>query len=401
MSQELYIEEAPFGTRTLLVSDGRPVRVVHHFKRRNKAEIAELYWAKIGRKDNRLGAHICDLGDGEEGVLPLRERNFVEGEVILVGVRREATGTKRCVLTDRPSVRLPAATLTPSGDLKPGPLGVVRPPKDLPDLLVPPRQPMRAESVPPAVRHIALLATSKLDAVHCNLGAVAADIRRYLPDHLSIETDSLIGQAIEDAEDIGLERAVPLDGGGRLVIDEAEALTAIDLDVGTRQGQSGKGAAAHLFRDALRTLKETLSLRAIGGQVVVDLPRGAVRAPKMIRDQLTALMKSDGLTGVPAVTKDGLVVLVFGQNRASLLETLTEDTEDETFLRPARQFRTDVWAWRAFTAAAKVLRDEPVGQHTLHLAPDVLTLWNDSSATEALTDVFGARLTVRAETEEG
>lgn len=68
------------------------------------------------------------------------------------------------------------------------------------------------------------------------------------------------------------EREAPIEGGGYLVIDEAEALVAIDVNSGRRRGASD--AETNAFRTNMVAADEVcrqLRLRDLGGVVVVDL----------------------------------------------------------------------------------------------------------------------------------
>ena len=171
MTREILIDETPFGIRTLLNREGLPARMMHHFHDRTPAPVGSLFWAKMGKRDDRLGGQVCDLGGGEQGLLPIRDRTYPEGSMQLVGVRREAVGDKKPILTDRPSLRLPAATVAPSGEVKPGALGVMPPRQELLNFAeVEPDQSGPLTPVPQAVRHIALIANSSVDVIVCNTG---------------------------------------------------------------------------------------------------------------------------------------------------------------------------------------------------------------------------------------
>lgn len=68
------------------------------------------------------------------------------------------------------------------------------------------------------------------------------------------------------------EREAPIEGGGYLVIDEAEALVAIDVNSGRRRGASD--AETNAFKTNMVAADEVcrqLKLRDLGGVVVVDL----------------------------------------------------------------------------------------------------------------------------------
>ncbi|MEN1679094.1 MAG: Rne/Rng family ribonuclease [Planctomycetota bacterium] len=66
-------------------------------------------------------------------------------------------------------------------------------------------------------------------------------------------------------------RQVPLKGGGSLVIDQTEALVAIDVNSGTfRMDGSAEEAACQLNQNAAREIARQLRLRDLGGVVVND-----------------------------------------------------------------------------------------------------------------------------------
>jgi ribonuclease E len=66
-------------------------------------------------------------------------------------------------------------------------------------------------------------------------------------------------------------RDVPLRGGGALVIDPTEALTAVDVNSGkSKGGDSQKDTAYHTNLEAAEEVARQLRLRDIGGLVVVD-----------------------------------------------------------------------------------------------------------------------------------
>ncbi|HPW55588.1 MAG: Rne/Rng family ribonuclease [Thermoanaerobaculaceae bacterium] len=67
-----------------------------------------------------------------------------------------------------------------------------------------------------------------------------------------------------------LQRSVALPGGGSIVIDTTEALTAIDVNSGKARSQSQDEAIFQVNREAAREVARQLRLRDIGGLVVVD-----------------------------------------------------------------------------------------------------------------------------------
>ncbi|GGY54697.1 ribonuclease E/G [Parvularcula lutaonensis] len=398
MSTSILVEETPFGVRGLLMdAEGRALRLAHRFATRSGYHAGDLVWASAGKRDKRLGSQLFDLGGGMEAMLPVKDRQYPEGKLILAGVRREAIGDKRVVLTDKPSLRLPAAVLradTPEAEARPGILGQEDIPKSLREQLAKPaKAPGPAVPVHPAVALVTTLARRDLDRIGTSSGALAAQLKAFLPDHIDVETIDRTGEVISEAEDEALERVVGLEGGGSLVIDETEALTAIDVDLGHIGGQSQKGAADHLRRAAFATLGRAITLRALGGQVVLDLPRAAVRVPKMLREQLTAILKTSGLVSIPAATKEGLVFLLFGRDRRSILEDLTQATELAS-VREGRVFAPDMLAWRAYCAAHLSLSGNRTARFAVSLPGPARKVWEKQGASEALAEVFGARVSL-------
>jgi Rne/Rng family ribonuclease len=77
---------------------------------------------------------------------------------------------------------------------------------------------------------------------------------------------------IEDEIARSLSRKVPLPSGGYLIIDQAEALTAIDVNTGRFTGK-GKDVEETIFQTNLEAAKEItyqLRFRNIGGIIVLD-----------------------------------------------------------------------------------------------------------------------------------
>lgn len=67
-----------------------------------------------------------------------------------------------------------------------------------------------------------------------------------------------------------LQRTVALPGGGSIVIDSTEALTAIDVNSGRAKSSSQDEAIFQVNKEAAREVARQLRLRDIGGLVVVD-----------------------------------------------------------------------------------------------------------------------------------
>lgn len=396
MSVQMLLNATPFGVRGAVLKDETPIRLLHFFQSDTAPRTGDLYWAKVGRRDPRLGALVCDLGEAGEGLLTVKDRAYTEGQLIPAAIRREGIGGKRPLLTDKPLLKLPAATRSLQDDAvtRPGPLGQLDVPAGIiSSLRSSDEGPGRMDSIPPLVRLVTGLASSATDEIVCSSADTAAALSEFVPTVVDVLVSDQIPSVLNDIEDDALARTVALESGGALIIDQAEALTAIDLDLGASAGQSKKGADAGLLRRALMGLGPILSLHGLGGQVVLDLPRGATRTPKMIRDQLTAALKPYGLMNIPAVTKEGLVVMIFGQDRMPVIERLTEVFDDAHVL-PGRKLRSAALAQRAFAQLTAALKEDPRRKLRLTLGADTAALWQEADATAVLARSFTERFTI-------
>lgn len=81
-------------------------------------------------------------------------------------------------------------------------------------------------------------------------------------------TDTEAAFLIDEAFEIAESSSVTLKGGGQLHIDHARALTAVDVD---SSGRKTAGSRRDINLDAVTTLAAQVSLRRLGGIVVMDL----------------------------------------------------------------------------------------------------------------------------------
>ena len=139
-----------------------------------------------------------------------------------------------------------------------------------------------------------------------------------------------------------LERKISLDSGAYLFFDETEALTSIDIDIGSgsKPRSETTSLVAHLAEEILWQLR----LRQIGGIILIDFPRFK---NFKIRDNFLENLQSFALNEkVPLVihgwTRTGLLEITKPREGVSLNDVLVGTVEDNT---PALE-----------TVALKVLR---------------------------------------------
>lgn len=192
-------------------------------------------------------------------------------------------------------------------------------------------------------------------------------------DHFQIEAQ------IERA----LERKVWLKSGGYLVFDQAEALTAIDVNTGRFVGKRNQDET--VLRTNLEAAEEVvkqLRLRNIGGIIIVDfIDMGREPDRKKVTDALAQALKRDkARSSMLKISELGLVQMTRKRTRESLEELLTEQCPQCHGRRVVKSVPT---------LAAEILR----GIHRIAGRPprrDLMVIKVNSAVARYLYDV-GAR----------
>lgn len=133
---------------------------------------------------------------------------------------------------------------------------------------------------------------------------------------------------MEDEIARSLSRKVPLPSGGYLIIDQAEALTAIDVNTGRFTGK-GKDVEETILQTNIEAAKEIgyqLRFRNIGGLIVldfIDMERPSHR-DKVYKALVNQLKNDKAKTTVVRISELGLVEMTRKRTRESLGRTLYE-----------------------------------------------------------------------------
>jgi len=131
--------------------------------------------------------------------------------------------------------------------------------------------------------------------------------------------------------DVDIERAlarrVELPSGGHLVIEETEALVAVDVNTGAARGVRDDPQETYLStnREAVREIALQLRLRGLGGIVVVDLIdlRGTTSRDVVIAELREALRTDPARTRIAEVDSMGLLALVRETTRPGIASRVT------------------------------------------------------------------------------
>jgi len=134
---------------------------------------------------------------------------------------------------------------------------------------------------------------------------------------------------IEDEIGRALSRKVPLPSGGALVIDQAEALTAIDVNTGRFVGKGSKDLEDTILKTNLEAVHEIayqLRFRNIGGLIILDLidMEKAQNREKVRRTLEELLQKDKAKTTLNRISELGLIEMTRKRTRESLGRLLHE-----------------------------------------------------------------------------
>jgi ribonuclease G len=132
---------------------------------------------------------------------------------------------------------------------------------------------------------------------------------------------------VERQVDANLGRKVWLKSGGYLIIDQSEALTAIDVNTGRYVGK--RDLEETVLRTNLEAVKEVvqqLRFRNIGGLIIIDLidMETAENREKVYRALQEAIRHDKAKTNILKISELGLVEMTRKRTRESLVQTLCE-----------------------------------------------------------------------------
>jgi ribonuclease G len=128
---------------------------------------------------------------------------------------------------------------------------------------------------------------------------------------------------IEDEIQRALERKVPLPSGGHLIIDQAEALTAIDVNTGRFVGKGSKDMEETILKTNIEAVNEIayqLRFRNIGGLIILDLiDMEQHKNREKVRRTLEELLQKDkAKTTLNRISELGLIEMTRKRTRESL-----------------------------------------------------------------------------------
>jgi hypothetical protein len=151
--------------------------------------------------------------------------------------------------------------------------------------------------------------------------------------------------------DANLGRKVWLKSGGSLIVDQSEALTAIDVNTGRYVGKRDlEETVLRTNLEAVREVVNQLRFRNIGGLIIIDLidMESSENREKVYRQLQEALRSDKSKTNILKISELGLVEMTRKRTRENLVQTLCE---------PCPYCERKGYVLSAESAAHKLLRE--------------------------------------------
>ncbi len=203
---------------------------------------------------------------------------------------------------------------------------------------------------------------------------------------------------LEEQIDTNLGRKVWLKSGGYLIIDQSEALTAVDVNTGRYVGKRDlEETVLRTNLEAVREVVNQLRFRNIGGLIILDLiDMDSAENRDKVYKSLQDLIRGDkARTNILKISELGLVEMTRKRTRESLVQMLCEPcaycegksyvlTEVSVAHKVLRALRSDLPRISARKVAVTVSRR--VAQHLL----------TERASLEALEQELGREIEVRA-----
>ena len=331
--RRLYLDVAAGEARGVVTLEGRPERLL--IVRDGDLAVQALgarVVARVRALDRANALAFLDLGAGPDAVLNLTKEAgpLGEGQALEVEIRTEARGDK-------------GASARPIG-----------PAEGRPGLL-----------------HAAPSLEERLHG--------------WVPG-AQIRTGPAARSVADAAQEEAMQTLFPIPGGGTLAVEPTRALTAVDVDLGSRPGPEAKRAARAANLAALGVAARVLRLKGLGGLVVIDLVGRAHDAPALVAAARAAFAPDNPGVALGAISRFGTLELTVPRRSRPALDILMDDTGGLSVLSEA-------------LAVTRALEREALadggGRFEAVAAPEVAAAAGPALAQ--LTARLGARLAVRGE----
>ena len=205
---------------------------------------------------------------------------------------------------------------------------------------------------------------------------------------------------IEGDIEEGLGRKVWLRSGGYLVIDQSEALTAIDVNTGRFTGGKSRNLEETILKtnlEAVREIVRQLRFRNIGGLIILDLIDMEVAAnrEKVYRALKDAAREDKSRVNLLKISELGLVEMTRKRTRENLVQQLCDacpNCEGRGYVQSTQTVCYKIF--REIPKAAGHLKAETL---VLHAHPEVVSalVSEDSETMASIEQRIGRKIAIR------
>jgi len=368
MSAELIVSALPGETRAAVLRDGG-LQDLFILRDDSPAEVGDTFLARVQRFDKGLDAAFVELGLERAGLLPRREMAGdipPEGTALVVTVIRAPSADKGARVSAK---RVGEKSGQAQGRKAPG------------------RLPGGAGPLATLIEQSAVSTVQADDAAllqRLKTGAGGGGCGFTLH---TAATPLFEASELEDQVEVLLQPRAECEGGGYLLIEPVQTLTAIDVNTGRHDGRGGGGAVAREVNlAAVPEIARQLRLRALSGLIVIDFL--AMPKPEDRKAVAAALRR--------AVADDPEPCQVFGLSPSGLLEMTRRRGRaplHELLCRPCGlggrgwEKTPATLAYEALRHLAAAARGKAVSEVTLKVAPPLAAaLQGDQAAALAAVE---------------
>ena len=246
--RKLLIDYSPGQTRFALLSNENIIEVL--FDSPLLPAVGSIYIGRVVKKLKDSSGIFIDLGFEKPGFLSSPKKNLFEGQFVAVKIVQPPRKEKGVKLSLVEASNNFIKEYNPSEKKLPYHISI-------PDTSIS----WCYENYKNTIEEILVSSYRPISKVTKNFPKLFKDLIVTTKDDIFF--DYGVDEKIENL----LSPVVPLTGGGKIIIDEAEAFTAIDIDSG---GLSPREANFI----ALEKIASELRLRSIGGAVIIDIIPG-------------------------------------------------------------------------------------------------------------------------------
>jgi Ribonuclease G/E len=331
--RRLYLDISAGETRGVVTLDGRPERLLIARDGDLAAQaLGARVVARVRAVDRASALAFLDLGTGPDAVLNMSKESgrLTEGQALEVEIRTEARHGKSA------SVRL----------------------------IGPSEGPPRLLAQGPSVRE---------------------QLTAYAPG-AQVRTGATARSVADVAQEEALATVFPLPGGGSLAIEPTRALTAVDVDLGSRPGDEAKRAARAANFAAIGVAARVLRLKGLGGLVVVDLVGRGHDGPALLSAARAAFGPDNPGVALGAISRFGTLELTIPRRTRPAIDVLTGGAATASVTTEALSL---------LRALEREATADGGGRFEALASPDVAEA--AAPALVLLTDRLGARIAVHGE----